>query len=200
MDVEEVITTVRDEQATELDRLGSDKVLIAATGATLEADAVREAAASREHTLATALDAWADETDGAVGTAFAEAADAAAERAVAVDAAPGDPDAFGEYLQQLDGDASRVGAGLVAAALVLDRFYLQVVSFFVNEADEAGADLARDLRSGASDLQVARNALGALPEGDREAARDAAIEGVGVAYAAYADALAELGLDPKPIC
>jgi hypothetical protein len=200
MDADGVISTVREEQATELDRLGSEKALIAATGATLEGDAVREAVATREHALATALSDWAEETDGAVGEAFAGAADAVAARATKLDAAPGDPDVFGEHLSQVTATPARVGAGLVAAPLVLDRFYLQVVSFFVNEADEAGADLARELRADASDLERARDALGILVAEDREQALDAAVEAVGVAYAAYADALADMGLDPKPIC
>ncbi|MFC6975436.1 hypothetical protein ACFQL1_13505 [Halomicroarcula sp. GCM10025709] len=58
MDADGVISTVREEQATELDRLGSEKALIAATGATLEADAVLEAAATREHALAAVLSDW----------------------------------------------------------------------------------------------------------------------------------------------
>ncbi|WP_324756564.1 transcription antitermination protein [Haloarcula montana] len=200
MDADGVISTVRDEQATELDRLGSDKALIAATGATLEADAVREAAATREHALASALDDWSDETDGAIGAAFAAAADGAAERARRLDAPSGAPDAFGEYLGQVTGTPERVGAGLVAAPLVLDRFYLQVVSFFVNEADERGAALARELRTAASDLEGARNALGVLATEDRELVQNTAVEAISVAYTAYADALTEMGLDPKPIC
>ncbi|MFC6975437.1 hypothetical protein ACFQL1_13510 [Halomicroarcula sp. GCM10025709] len=74
------------------------------------------------------------------------------------------------------------------------------MSFFVNEANEARADLARELRTDASDLERARDVLGILAVEDREHARDAAVEAIGVAYAAYADTLADMGLDPKPIC
>lgn len=47
-----------------------------------------------------------------------------------------DHDAFSTHLGAVERTAERVGAGLVGAPLVADRFYLQLVSFFVNEADE----------------------------------------------------------------
>jgi len=117
-----------------------------------------------------------------------------------VDATPGEPDALATHLETVSDRPARVGAGLIAVPLVLDRFYLQVVSFFVNEADEASADLARELRSGGSDLTPARDALTALDESGRETARDAVVEAVGVAYDEYAETLDAMGLDPKPIC
>lgn len=200
MDVEETIAAVRDAQATELDRLGSEKALIAATGASLEEGAVVRAAAARERALAATLAEWDDAADGTVSEAFGGAAGAASDRLDRLDAAPEGDDAFGDHLRTLQSVPERVGAGLVAAPLVLDRFYLQVVSFFVNEGDERGAELARDLRTDASDLDRARTGLAALDDAGREQARDAAVEAVGVAYSAYADALGELGLDPKPIC
>ena len=83
---------------------------------------------------------------------------------------------------------------------MLDRFYLQVVSFSINEADEGSADVVRELRSGANDHGSARDALGALDESGRERARGAAVEAVGVAYEEYAAALESMGLDPKPVC
>jgi hypothetical protein len=83
---------------------------------------------------------------------------------------------------------------------VLDRLYLQVVSFFVNEADERSADVARELRTAASDLDPAREALSALSEDERVRARDAAVDAVGIAYEEYAETLAAMGLDPRPVC
>jgi len=202
MDAADTISVVEEETATELARLGSDKGLLAATGATLEPDAVWEAAATREAGVADALESWVAETGSpdTVVAAFSTAATAAGGRLARTDATPGSPDALSAHLDTLDGAPSRVGAGLVAVPLVLDRFYLQVVSFFVNEADEASADAARELRSGASDLGPARDALGALDATARETAREAAITAVGVAYDEYAAALEEMGLDPKPIC
>jgi len=198
MDADDIIAAVEDTTTTERSRLGSDKALIAATGATLETDAVWRAVATREAGIASALDAWT--ADGAVADAFEQAGDEATERADRVDATSGEPDALAAHLGTVEGTAARVGAGLVAVALVLDRFYLQVVNFFINEADERSADVARDLRHGASDLDAARTALSALDEQERDVAREAAVEAVGVAYDEYASALESMGLDPKPVC
>jgi hypothetical protein len=204
MDAADTIATVEEATTTERTRIGSDKALVAATGANLEADAVWTAAATREAGVADALEGWgAGAGDGdaaAVADAFGRAATAAADRAERIDASPGDPDALSSHLDTLDGTSERVGAGLVAVPLVFDRFYLQVVSFFVNEADEGSADAARELRSGASDLGPARDALAGLEASERERARDAAVEAVGVAYEEYASALESMGLDPKPVC
>jgi len=200
MDAADTTAAVEEETTTERGRLGSEKALIAATGAELSADAIWAAAATREAGVGDALEGWAAETDGAVGAAFERAGAAAADRAERIDAPPGDPDALSAHLDTVDGTAERVGAGLLAPALVLDRFYLQVVSFFVNEADEGSADVVRELRSGASDFDPARDALAALDDSDRERAREAAVEAVGVAYEAYASALESMGLDPKPVC
>lgn len=203
MDAADTIATVEEATTTERSRIGSDKALIAATGANLAAEAVWAAAATREAGIAEALADWAADAGGdgeAVADAFERAATAAGERAERVDAAAGETDALSAHLDSLEGTPERVGGGLLAPALVLDRFYLQVVSFFVNEADEASADVARELRSGASDLDPARDALGALDESGRERAQAAAIEAVGVAYEGYASALESMGLDPKPVC
>ena len=199
MDTADTIAAVEEATTTERSRIGSDKALIAATGANLEADAIWAAAATREAGLANVLDGWTADTD-AIADAFDRAEQAAADRAERIDATPGDPDALSAHLDTVDGIDERVGAGLVAPALVLDRFYLQVVSFFVNEADEGSADVARELRSEASDLSPARDALAAFDESGRERARDAAVEAVGVAYEEYASALESMGLDPKPVC
>ncbi|MBV0903646.1 transcription antitermination protein [Haloarcula salina] len=206
MDARATIDAVRDATETERDRLGSDKALVAATGASLETDAVLEAAATREAGLAAALGRWSDEisdddgADGAVADALDEAAAAAAERSDRIDADSGEPDALSAHLETVAGTAERVGAGLVAAPLIADRFYLQVVNFFVNEADEGRADLARELRSDASSLDQAETALDALSESERDAAAAAATEAVEAAYEGYAEALDAMGLDPKPIC
>ena len=199
MNAANTIAAVEEATTTERNRLGSDKALIAATGANLEADAIWAAAATRESGVADALDGWDADVDAIAG-AFDSAATAARNRAERIDAVPGDPDALSVHLDTVEGTVERVGAGLVAPALVLDRFYLQGISFFVNEADEGSADVVRELRSGASDLDPARDALAALDESGRETAREAAVEAVGVAYEAYASALASMGLDPKPVC
>ncbi|MFC6756315.1 MULTISPECIES: transcription antitermination protein [Haloarcula] len=202
MDAADTIAAVEEATTTERSRIGSDKALIAATGADLSAEAIWTAAATREAGVADALESWAGDTAGgdAIADAFDRAGRAASERAERIDPAPGEPDALSSHLDTLEGTPKRVGAGLVAVPLVLDRFYLQVVSFFVNEADESSADVVRELRSDASDLDLAREALEALDASGREQARDAAVEAVGVAYEEYASALESMGLDPKPVC
>jgi len=202
MDAADTIAAVEEATTTERSRIGSDKALIAATGADLSAEAIWTAAATREAGVADTLESWAGDAAGgdAIVDAFDRAGRAASERAERIDATPEELDGFSSHLDTLDGTAERVGAGLVAVPLVLDRFYLQVVSFFVNEADERNADVVRDLRTDASDLEPARDALSALDESGREQARDAAVEAVGVAYEEYASALEAMGLDPKPVC
>jgi hypothetical protein len=200
MDAGATIDAVRDRTETERNRLGSDKALIAATDATLETDAVLAAAAARESRFAPILDQWATEVDSDVATQFEVAATAAAERADRIDVAAGDVDGFISYLETVDGTARRVGAGLVAAPLVADRFYLQVVSFFINEADEGRADTFREIRGEASALDDGEAALGHLSESERETAATAATEAIEAAYDDYAETLEAMGLDPKPIC
>ncbi|EMA24068.1 MULTISPECIES: hypothetical protein [Haloarcula] len=200
MDAGATIDAVRDQTETERDRLGSDKVLIAATDATLETEAVLTAAATRESGLADILDRWAAETDSDVATQFEAAAEAAAERADRIDADAGNSDGFIDHLETVSGTARRVGAGLVAAPLVADRFYLQVVSFFINEAAEQRADTFREVRQEAAALDDGEAALGNLPESERETAAAAATEAIDAAYADYAETLEAMGLDPKPIC
>ncbi len=203
MDAADTLDAVREAKRTELDRLGSDKLLVAVTGADMRAETIRSAAAARERGVAGALSAWADEvteSQGPVAAAFERAGAAARDRAGRIDAAPAEPDALSAHLDTVEGTAARVGAGLVAVPLVLDRFYLQAVGFFVNEADEAIAETFRALRSGAADLDPAGEALDALGEDERGAAREAAMDAVDVAYDDYAATLDGMGLDPRPIC
>ncbi|EMA11373.1 hypothetical protein SAMN05443574_10373 [Haloarcula vallismortis] len=200
MDAEATIDAVRDQTETERDRLGSDKVLIAATDATLETEAVLTAAATRESGLADILSRWAAETDSNAATQFEGAAEAAAERANRIDVDAGNPDGFIDHLETVSGTAQRVGAGLIAAPLVADRFYLQVVSFFINEADEGRADTFREIRREASALDHGETALKHLSESDRETAAAAATEAIDAAYDDYAKTLEAMGLDPKPVC
>ncbi|MDS0220489.1 transcription antitermination protein [Haloarcula sp. S1AR25-5A] len=202
MDARATIDAVRDRTETERNRLGSDKALIAATDATLETEAVLAAAATRESGLSDVLDRWADETDDAAATQFQAAAAAAAERTerIGTDVDADGSDAFLDHLETVDGPARQVGAGLVAAPLVADRLYLQVVSFFVNEADERRADTFREIRQEASALDHGETALGALSEGERETAAAAATEAIEAAYDDYAATLESMGLDPKPVC
>lgn len=197
----DTIETVRETTATELERLGSDKLLVAVTGATLEPAAVRTAAATRERGLARTLERWGgEESDTVVAGAFADAAADGAARADRVDAEAAGDDALVAHLDTVEGTPARVGAGLVGPPLVADRFYLQVVNFFLNEPDEASADRFREVRTAAADLERARDALESLSPEEREQAASAAVDAIEAVYADYAETLESMGLDPRPVC
>ncbi|MFH5797714.1 rubrerythrin family protein [Haladaptatus sp. CMAA 1911] len=200
---------VADEKATELDRLGSQQLLISLTDAELDPPAVLCAAAESEHTAAETFDGWAA---GADGERAREAFERLAEqerrhydRVVGEldEFEPGDAiDPMHDFLRGLDDDVERGGA-LVGRSLVGERTLLQVVSFFINEADERRADVFRDLRADTRENVedgVAILADRCEDDDDWNRAFDAATETVQVAYDDYADTLTGMGLDPKPIC
>lgn len=211
MDADTLVETVRERMATELDRLGSEKALVAATDAQLDRERVLESTLAAERRAAATFDAWAaNEDDPDARAAFERVADLERDHAdrvaamlddPAVDADP-DPDALHTHLRGLDATTDRVAAGLVARPLVSDRSLLQVVNFFVNEADEAAADTIRDLRSETAALVDDGAALLDARDGDTdwERASDAATETVAVAYEEYAERLRGMGVDPAPIC
>jgi hypothetical protein len=93
MDAADTIAAVEEATATERSRLGSDKVLIALTDATLEPDAVWGALSTREAGIADTLGGW-NEDDGTIRAAVARAAPAAADRRDRLDATPGEADAL----------------------------------------------------------------------------------------------------------
>jgi hypothetical protein len=196
----DVTERVRESHATALDRLGSEKSLLALTEARLETPAVLSAAGAALASARATLSDWAADAGGPVADALAAAVDlgAAADRvAESLDAAlPGDSPFVS---LAADTDAGRAGAGLVGLGLVLDRVFLQCVSFFVNEADTARADLFRDLRGVADDLLDTAADLGLEGDAADEAA-GAAGAVVDAAYDAYVDRLEAMGFDPKPIC
>lgn len=216
MDADSFPEAVESAKATELDRLGSQQSLVALTDADLDAEAVLRAAARSEATARETFAEWAEtESDDAAREAFADLADREDdhyERVVAeLDGGEGeahgeegtaDPiDPMHESLRDLDDTVERA-AGLVGRSLVADRTLLQVVNFFVNEADRDRADLFRELRedtresvSTGADL-LARHA----EDGDWERARETAEAVVQVAYDDYAETLDGMGLDPKPVC
>jgi hypothetical protein len=198
--------------ATELDRLGSQQLLLALTGADLSAGAVLAAAAASESTAAATFERWAgDEADDDAADRWERAAVREREHAArVVEAAEGDlapaedpdPDALHEHLRGLDDAVERAG-GFVGRCLVADRTLLQLVNFFVNEADERRADLFRDLRAETAEsltegLELVSRVC--ADDADRERAAAAATAAIRAAYDAYADSLEELGMDPRPIC
>jgi hypothetical protein len=210
MDADDFRETVANAKATELDRLGSSKLLIALTEADMTDERVLAAAAHSEHAARETFEAWAaDERDEAARELFRAVAEQEAEhyeRVVAdlpddFEPATGGP--MHASLQGLDETVSRVAAGLVGRGLVSLETHLQVVSYFVNEADTVHADLFRDLRSETEEsLQRGLRFLDERfdePE-DWADARGPAEYVIQLAYDDYADSLGELGVDPKPLC
>jgi len=218
MNGQELVAAVRDSRATELDRLGSDKYLVAATGADLERAPVLRSVAASAASGRDAFDAWADEAVGDPAAAFGAAAereedhfdrvvdslaalpDDDADADAVIDAAA---DPLHDALADCEGTVERLSAAFVGRPLATDRTRLQVVNFFVNEADETRAELARELRADAQDrLGEAVELLDAACESDDdwERAQRAAEHVIDAAYEAYVEALESMGVDPKPVC
>ncbi|MEF8872698.1 MAG: transcription antitermination protein [Haloarculaceae archaeon] len=194
---------------TELDRLGSEKSLLAATEARLEPDPVLVTAGT---TLQTARDVLADWADDATDETAAETLQTVAERLdAAVATVTAEMDGDGDEITALEapflsleatGDIERVAAGTIGLPLVLDRLFLQAVSFFVNEADTGRADLFRDLRAETDTMLAAgTDALDELCTGEEwDRAETSANAVIDAAYDDYAERLDAMGFDPKPIC
>jgi hypothetical protein len=209
---------VERERATELDRLGSNRLLVALTGADLTTPTVLRVAAESEAAARDTFAAWAeDEADDEVRAAFAATAERerdhrdrvlesladADEDAAAAFAPDDDPGVVHGYLRGREGTVERLAAGVVGRGLVSLRTHAQVVSFFVNEPDQRRADLFRDLR--AETETALEEGLGLLAarcetEADWDRARASAEYVVTLAYDDYADALRGMGVDPRPVC
>ncbi|WP_396612667.1 rubrerythrin family protein [Haloferax sp. S1W] len=211
MDADSFREEVTAAKQTQLDRLGSPKLLLALTEADLSESAVLRAAAFSEHAARETFRSWADdEADVRAKAAFektAEQEDEHLERVLdALDEDIGLPDEPGPmhaYLRGRENTIERVAAGMVGRGLVSLRTHTQVISFFINEADPAGADLFRDLKSETEDtLTTGLNLLDELCESDDDWKRASMVAEyvVQVAYDDYADGLTELGIDPKPLC
>ncbi|OLZ41873.1 rubrerythrin family protein [Natrinema saccharevitans] len=211
MDADGFRDAVEESMATELERLGSSKRLVALTDADLSEERVLRSAADSEYTAAKTLEGWADEADhDGAREAFAEFGEQERDHYDRIaDLLEGDHefetdgiDPMHAELRSLESTAARLG-GLAGRALVGDRTHLQVVSFFVNEGDESRADCFRELRTetvAQGERAAALLAEITADEGEWDEARAAAEAVIDAAYGAYADSLDELGLDPKPIC
>jgi rubrerythrin len=209
MDGNELVEAVRASKATELERLGKEKALIATTNADLEAAAVLRAAAASERRAQLTFEAWAEaETNEAAREAFERVAVTEAVHYDRIVARLGEPlaepevDPLHASLREVERTVERVGAGLVGRPLASERTLLQVVNFFLNEADSAGADLFRDLRE--ETRAVSEEGAALLDElcsgEDWVLAQKAAEDAIQVAYDDYAETLEGMGLDPKPVC
>lgn len=207
--------TVESGTRTQLTRLGSEKLLVALTDATLDPPRVLEVAAYSEYAARETFRRWADdEADADAREAFeAVAAQEDDHLRRVLDAL--DDDAFdpGEadggdggpmhaYLRGRHDTVDRIAGGMVGRPLVSLRTHAQVIGFFINEADERTADVFRDLK--AETEAVLDDGLALLDErcdgDDWERAEMVAEYTIQTAYDDYADALAGMGLDPKPLC
>jgi hypothetical protein len=210
MDGDTFRESVEESKRTELDRLGSSKLLIALTDARIERSRVLEVAAHSEHAARETFRAWAaDESHPAAREAFEAVAaqeDTHLERVLDaldgdVELADGGP--MHADLRGREDTVERVASGMVGRPLVSVRAHNQIIGFFVNEADEAGADLFRDLKAETRD--VVDDGVALLDElceddDDWERAEMVAEYVIQVAYDDYADSLTEMGLGVKDIC
>ena len=207
MDGTAFVEQIREDNATALNRLGSEKAMIATTEAALDRKTVLESAAAAEYRAVETVEAWRDTADNdRAREAFADAAETAQDHYDRIcdhgDIEVTDPpvDALHATLRGFEATDERVAGGLVARPLVASRTLLQVINFFVNEADTGSANLFRELRS-ATDEQVEMGAAvldDTCEDWDRAAA--AAEAAIDAAYDEYTETLDSLGIDPKPVC
>jgi len=206
---ETFVEEVEAAKATELDRLGSNKLLVALTDATLDEERVLAAAAASEYAAAETFHGWAaDESDDGAREAFEAVAAQEDEHLERVRSRmdgfdpPGAPGPMHAYLRGLEDTVARIATGLVARPLVSARTHTRVISFFVNEADERTADLFRELKAETEAVVGTGRTLLDERCGAEDWDRAMASAGylVQVAYDDYADALSGMGLEPKPIC
>ncbi|MBX0324261.1 rubrerythrin family protein [Halomicroarcula sp. F13] len=203
MTADDLIEAVRDDQQTELSRLGSSKTLYADTRGEMDPENVRAAAAAREQAAHDTFSAWADEGDGAAGDLFADAAEDAADRLDDVDADPADREfAMHDILDDLTGTVERLG-GLVGWTLVDQKTKGQLTGFFTGQADP---QTASTFRSAGNEVEALREDAADLLEetcaddADWETAEGAAVDVVAAAYDDYFETLEDLGVNPKPVC
>lgn len=209
MDGQTFVDELEAAKASQLDRLGSGKLLVALTEATLSEDRILEAAAASEYAAAETFHGWAaDEGDEGARAAFEAVAaqedehlERVLERMDAFDP-PEAPGPMHAYLRGREDTVERIATGMVARPLVSARTHTQVISFYINEADQAAADLFRDLK--AETEAVIDDGVALLSErcdaDDWERAQAAGEYLIQVAYDDFADALSGLGMSPKSIC
>ena len=203
MTAADLIDAVRDDQQTELSRLGSSKTLYADTRGEMEPDVVLAAAAAREQAAHDTFDAWSDDDHDDVAALFADAAAETAERRDSIDADPVDrTPAMHAVLDSFDGTVERLG-GFLGWTLVDKKVKEQYTGFFTGQADPRTASTFRSAGSDVVDLrEEAAELLDAVCESDDDwdAAEAAAIEVISTAYDEYFETLEDLGVNPKPVC
>jgi hypothetical protein len=208
MNADEFVDAVRNQNKTELSRLGSSKSLYADTEGEMEPAVVMRAAADAEHAAAETFEAWADSAAGEAGEVFRATAEEEYDHYEQVaaeldDHKPGGSlPAIQEYLRGLNDTTERLGA-LVGRTLAAEKSKEQTTGFFVGQAKPQVASTFRGLGDDL-DGQLAR-ATELLAEHCRtdaewETALTAASEAIGVAYEEYTERLESMGVNPKPVC
>lgn len=210
MDGEQFREQLEAAKGTELDRLGSSKLLVALTDAEPTRNRVLRAAADSEHAARETFRLWADSEDDAEARKAFETVVTQENRhrervlnALEEPYGPADGGLLHTYLRDREATVERIAAGMVARPLVSLRTHERVISFFADAAEESTADLFRDLRAETS--AVIDDALPLLAdrcshEEDWERARMVSEYTITIAYDDYADSLAGMGVDPKPVC
>jgi hypothetical protein len=207
MDTDAFLDAVKDEQKTELSRLGSSKSLYADTEGEMETDAVLRAVADLLSHAEVVVESWADESEGAAADLFDSTVTTLGEAYGTVAGELGDhdqgdrPPVVATLADQTDTKA-RAGA-LVGYLLVAEKKIGQAVGFFVGQAAPGAADTFRGVRESLNDaIDTAVDALGDVcaDEDDWTIAENAAVETVGAAYDDYFETLESLGVNPKPVC
>jgi len=195
----DLIDAVRDDQQTELSRLGSSKTLYADTRGEMEPDAIHAAAAARETAARDTFGDWeATEGDDDAADLFADAAADANDRLG--DSDPADREFHvHDALDGLETTVERLG-GLVGWTLVDKKIKEQLTGFFTGQADPRTARTYRS--AGGEVVELREDAADLLDEtcDDWDAAEAAAIDVVAAAYDDYVGTLEDLGVNPKDVC
>lgn len=210
MDGQEFRERLETAKETELDRLGSNKLLVALTDAEPTRSRVLRAAADSEHAARETFQRWADsEDDVEAREAFETVADQEHRHrdrvlnALEEPYEPADGGLLHTYLRDREETVERIATGMFARPLVSLRTHEQVITFFADETAESTADLFRDLRAETS--AVIDDGLPLLAdrcsnEEDWERARMVSEYTIQVAYDEYADSLTGMGVDPRQVC
>ncbi|MFA9425655.1 rubrerythrin family protein [Natronorubrum sp. A-ect3] len=209
-DSETFIEAVREDNQTELSRLGSSKSLYADTGGDIDTEPVLRATADAEHAAWQTFEAWADsEEDEAARDAFdTTAAEERAHYETVIDYLdvedyePGEIPDLHEYLRGLESTVERVGA-FIGRILASKRSKEQVVGYFVGDADPQTAGVFREFGAELDDqLERAGELLEDVCDSadDDERAQRAATGAIEAAYDEYVANLEAMGANPKPVC
>jgi hypothetical protein len=199
-----LVATVREDNRTELSRLGSSKSLYADTEGEMEPGAVLAAAADAAHHAAVTFEGWA-EAD--VGSALATAAESERDHyeSIAGELDAHDPGERPAVVDAIAGHETATGrlGGVVGWTLVAEKKASQCSGFFTGQADPQTASLFRGFGEDyEATRETALEALESVSESDEdwETATATASGAVEAAYDEYFETLETLGVNPKPVC